>query len=466
MKLIKYSLYLLSAAFVLGGCKKQLQQDSPVVFSEANAFQTFDHVQLGVNGAFGRMGAYANIIYMNALVSDEAKIGADNNGQGALTYRYQYSSDATTGGDVTGAFGAYYSLIDQVNRVLPHIYTVTATPAQLPRKDIVKGQLLALRAFAHFSLMQAYSKSYNASEPLGVAIMLESNPLAQPARNTMGDVMTQVEKDLADAKALLPAVTPATFTDTVINKVNIAAFQARIALYKGDWANAVTYATEVINSNVKPLVTGTTFAGIWTDANNSETLFRYRYLTSTALGGLWTTTSNLIYIAPSDKLVATYGTGDIRRAAYIGTTTAGNNYVNKHFTSSRGGRIVDMKVCRIAEMYLIRAEAYAKQASPNLAGGTADLNTLRAQRITGYVNATFATTADLIAAVLDERFKELCFEGFRLYDLKRNNLPVQRNASDAQAAWQTLPVGSFRFVFPIPQAQLFANPNTVQNAGY
>jgi hypothetical protein len=87
-------------------------------------------------------------------------------------------------------------------------------------------------------------------------------------------------------------------------------------------------------------------------------------------------------------------------------------------------------------------------------------------RITGYINASFATATDLITAVLDERFKELCFEGFRFYDLKRNNLPVQRNASDASSDWQTLPVGSYRWVLPIPQAETNANPNMAQNDGY
>ena len=463
----KYSLDLLAVALIAGGCKKELQQDDPTRITEANAFQTFDHVQLGANGAFGRYSAYSFDMYANALCSDEAKIGADNNGQGALTYRYQYSADGTTGGDVIGGWGAYYSLIDQVNRVLPHIYTVTATPAQLPRRDIVKGQLLALRALGHFGLLQAYCKNYNPSDPKGVPIMLVSNPLIQPARNTMGEVMAQIEKDLADAKLLLPAVTPATFTDTVMNRVNIAAYQARIALYKGDYAGAVTYATEVINSNVKPLVSGAAYSGIWTDANNNETLFRTRFLTSTAIGGLWTTTSGLIYIAPSDKLVATFAAADIRRATFIGTTGAGNNYVNKFYTSSRGGRVVDMKNCRISEMYLIRAEAYAKQGgAANLLAGTADLNALRAMRITGYVNEVFATSTDLTNAVILERFKELCFEGFRFYDLRRNNLPVQRNASDASPEWQTLPVGSFRFVFPIPQVELNVNPNMVQNDGY
>ncbi|MBP7556468.1 MAG: RagB/SusD family nutrient uptake outer membrane protein [Chitinophagaceae bacterium] len=465
MKLKKYSLYILSASLLIGGCKKQLDQNDPDVINEANAFKTFEHVQFGVNAAFQRYGTYSTDMYKSALVSDEAKLGADNAGQGALEYRYQYSADVTTGGSVIAGYYGYYSLIDQVNRVLPKI-DVVETPANLvPRKDIVRGHLLGLRALAHFGLLQSFCKNYNANEPLGVPIMLESDPLAKPTRASMGAVMTQIEKDLSDAKLLVPAATPANFSDTVLNKVNIAAYQARIALYKGDYQAAVTYATEVISSNVKPLVSGTDFSGIWTDQNTNEILFRIRYLTGADIGSLWTTTGSAIYIAPSDKLVATYSNDDIRKSAYIGTSS-GKNYVNKFYTSSRGGRIVDMKACRIAEMYLIRAEAYAKLPTPNVSAGAADLNALRAARITGYVNESFGSAADLVTAVLNERFKELCFEGFRLYDLKRNNLPVQRNSSDAGPEWQTLAAGSFRFVMPIPQAELLANPNMVQNDGY
>lgn len=469
MKQNKYLILILAVLVAFTSCKKQLDLQPTDTFSDANAFLTVSDIQLGTNEAYGRYGAaYLNDIYVSALVSDEGKLGFDNSGQGALTYRYQYNSDATAGGDVIAAFGAYYAVIDQINRVLPFIPKVTGTSSEEPRRNILKGQLLALRGISHFGLLQAYSKNYNAAEK-GVPLMLVSDPLGKPARNTMGEVMTQIEKDLGDAKALLPTETVASFKDTVMNKINIAAYQARIALYKKDYAAAITYSTEVISSVVKPLVSGSAFAGIWTDANSNETLFRIRYATSTALGGLWTTTGGQFYIAPSDKLVASYGTGDIRKNAYIGAaggTATGTNFVNKYFTSSRGGRILDMKATRIAEMYLIRAEAYAKRTSPDLALGAADLNALRSQRIPGYVNETFATAGDLVTAVLDERFKELAFEGFRFWDLKRSGLPVQRNASDANPAWQTLAPDNNRFILPIPRSELLLNPNITQNDGY
>jgi len=115
---------------------------------------------------------------------------------------------------------------------------------------------------------------------------------------------------------------------------------------------------------------------------------------------------------------------------------------------------------------LIRAEANARKSSPDLAAAAADLNMLRSNRITGYINQTFSSATALIDAVMTERFKELCFEGFRFFDLKRNDMPVERLSSDANAAWQTLPVGNYRFTFPIPNEEILANPQMVQNDGY
>ncbi len=463
MKHKKYSLYLLAAFFILGSCKKELDQNNPQEFSDANAFKTIEHVQLGVNAAFGAYAIYAADVYKTTLVTDEAKIGADNAGSGALEYRYQYGADNTTGANVIAGYYGYYALIDQVNRVLPNVDRVTGGTEG--RKDELKGHLLGLRALAHFGLLQSFCKNYNPTG-MGVAIMTEFNAAAKPSRNTMGEVMAQIELDLDAAKALLPPVTVSSFSDTVLNRINIAAYQARIALYRGDYEAAISFSSEVINSGVKPLVSGLDYAGIWTDQNTNESLFRIRYLQSAGIGGLWNGPGGAVLIAPSDKLYNSYSVNDIRQGTFIGTNGSGNKYVNKHFLSSRGARIVDLKACRTSEMYLIRAEAYAKKAGPDLAAGAADLNALRAQRIFSYVDETFASPADLVDAVIEERYKELCFEGFRLYDLKRNNLPVQRDASDASPQWQTLPATSHLFVMPIPRDAILANPNTVQNEGY
>ena len=73
----------------------------------------------------------------------------------------------------------------------------------------------------------------------------------------------------------------------------------------------------------------------------------------------------------------------------------------------------------------------------------------------------------LIDAIMNERFKELPFEGHRFWDAKRRNLPINRLAADARtAASTTLPAGNFRFILPIPNSEILANPKIQQNPGY
>jgi hypothetical protein len=116
-------------------------------------------------------------------------------------------------------------------------------------------------------------------------------------------------------------------------------------------------------------------------------------------------------------------------------------------------------------MYLIRAEARAENG--DLAGALLDLNTLRAARINGYTPVAIGSKDALITAILEERFKELAFEGHRFWDLRRRNLPVERLDSDApNAASRVLPAGNFRFRLPIPNAEIQANPLIQQNPGY
>lgn len=462
------SAFIVSLLFITTGCEKQLDQQPTGSFGDANAFQSLTDIQLGTNGAYGRFGAFANDMYVSAITSDEGKLGLDNAGQGALTYRYQYSSDATTGGDVIAAYGGYYALIDQVNRVLGKINTVPLEAGEEARRTVLNGQLLALRGVAYFELLRNYSKPYDAQDALGVPLMLTSDPLALPARNTVKEVMDQIEKDLSDAKGMVPAVNAGSFTDTVMNRVNITGFQARIALFKRDYDAAIAYSTEVINAAVKPLADAAQFPGIWIDANNMETLFRIRYSNSATIGSLWNTTGGQIYIAPSDKLIQAYDANDIRLTTYFDELVkdgSSYNFVKKYIGSSRGGNVVDMKAMRIAEMYLIRAEAQARKSNPDLAAVASDLNLLRSKRIAGYADETFANANQAIDAVMEERFKELAFEGFRFYDLKRNKMPVQRLASDANEAWRTLSADSYLFVFPIPRDEINANENMVQNPG-
>lgn len=461
---------IISAAFFLclfaTGCKKDVDLKPTDSVTEEVAFNSVAALQKGLNTAYATYAvARADRSFATSITSDETKFGPDNGGTGQFGYRLQYSADATTGGDVTTGWAAYYAVIDRVNRVLDRLPEIPANgSAEVAQKNAINGQLLALRGMAHFELLEAYSKKYDPADPLGVMIMTRSCLTCFPARSTVAEVVSRVEQDLADAKTLMPAVTASGYNDLALNPVSVTAIQARVALYKGEWQKAADYATTVINSGVKTLATGSGFNGIWTDANTNELLFRSRFENSSQLGANWTNTNGSVIFSPSDKLTASYSASDIRLNAYIGTS-AGERYVKKFSTSSRGGSIVDLKNIRISEMYLIRAEAKAELN--DLAGAVADINTLRAARIAGYTPITYADKATAVADIMLERFRELAFEGFRFFDLKRKGLGLQRNASDVDSPlWQTLAASDKRFVYPIPADELLANPNVRQNAGY
>jgi len=457
----------LLAVYLLGtGCKKDLELRPTDSVGEELAFSSVPALQKGLNTAYARYGvARSNTMFATSVTSDELKFGPSNGGTGQFGYRWQYNADGTSGSDVTAMFGAYYSLLDQVNRILAQTDVVPTSDALASsQRDYIKGQSLALRAMAHFELLQAYSKKYDPADPLGIPIVTVSCLLCQPPRNTVAEVITQVEKDLDAAKVLMPVVTAATLNNLAMSQLSVIAYQARVAHYKGEWQKASDLASTVIATGIKPLVSGAAFSGIWTDENTNETLFRSRFENNSFVGTNWTQTNGSIIFSPSDKLNATYSTNDVRRTAYIGTNSAGR-YVKKFSTSSRGGSIVDVKGIRTAEMYLIRAEAKAELN--DLPCAAADINALRAARITSYAPITYSDKATAVSDILLERYKELAFEGFRFYDLKRRGLDLQRSASDVDSPlWQTLQAGNFRFVYPIPFDELLANKNAKQNPGY
>jgi hypothetical protein len=231
---------LFAIYLVLTGCKKDLDLRPTDTVDEEVAFNSVAALDKGLNTAYARYGnARVATMLANSLTSDELKFGPNNGGFGQFGFRLQYNSDNSTGSDVIAMFYTYYPMLDQVNRVLAKVDGVPAAGAEIAQRDYIKGQLLALRAMGHFELLEAYSKKYDPADPLGIPIMTASCLTCQPARNTVAEVITQVEKDLSDAKALMPAVTVANYNDLDLNPVSVTAYQARIALYKGEWQKAV-----------------------------------------------------------------------------------------------------------------------------------------------------------------------------------------------------------------------------------
>ena len=454
----------------LQACKKTVDLFPTDSINERSVFQTVTDLEQGLFAALGAWPGSTNM-YVNAIVADEVKISNENRGQGQFEFKWQYVP--AQGGSASGSWSSYYYVVGLINKQLAQFdKVVPANAAENTRKEQVRGELLALRALAHLNLLMSFSGKYNPTA-LGVPYTSTSDIAARPARQSQREVIEGIENDL-NAAYNTPLSDAPIVTGTAgvirISKSVVAGIRARVSLYKGEWTAAVTHATDCITKSGRSLGTGTAFTSIWTDADvatSSEVLWKTRF-NGTGVGTLWQDNNGDVFFEPSDKLKGLFNrTSDIRFNAYflINPSAGDTCLVNKFFSSARGPKIVDVKLMRIAEMYLIRAEARAE--NNDLTGAAADYNLLRSSRISSYVNETFADKNDAISKIMDERARELCFEGFRFFDHIRRGLPIARPSSDVQSsAWQNLPATDYRMLFPIPQSSMLANPNMVQNPGY
>ena len=168
---------------------------------------------------------------------------------------------------------------------------------------------------------------------------------------------------------------------------------------------------------------------------------------------------------PAQWVLDLYGAGDGRYNAYFANLSTGYShgltwpllvkyYGNESLMSYMIYHVNMPKPLRLAEQYLIRAEAYCRKGQYTQA--SADIAELRKARYTGNASASL-NASNWLETISDERVKELYMEGFRLHDLKRWHKGFERTPQE-----QSLSNGSSLkveadnplFVWPIPQHEL------------
>ncbi len=383
-------------------------------------------------------------------------------------------------GNIAAAWITPYLVINNANLVLANLERFNEEAAG--QKARIRGQALAIRALAHFDLMRYFAQSYDRnSTALAVPIKLVS-AITTPPRNTVKEVYDQIYADLTEAKTLLSGTLDKAINTAAsrsrIDAIVVDAIHARVALYAKDYPQAITSATNAINSSLG-LATRANFPSIWTqDAVANEVIWSIPFLPGQGFpgGDIFFAVNNRLSFIPSQDLLDLYDTDtDVRYSSYFADDLVMPTPPN------RDGQIVPVKylgrggikdgntnykVFRMAEMYLIRAEAYANNNQDGLAMG--DLNTLRAARIEDYINENLSG-AVLKQAIADERRKELFIEGHRWFDLRRAGAAIIRGGDCAAPATACeLPANSHRWVWPIPQDELDANPAMAgqQNPNY
>lgn len=464
---IIYIFILLSFA----ACNDKLQLSPAVQQPTEEALTDIAGVKAGISGMYAGMRSVnyygRNFLVIPELAADNVYLSATNSNRFASTFRVTW---LTSDGDITNIWNQAYAVMLRANNIINSIPTLKDGTDE--EKNDVLGQALFVRALTHFDLLRTFSQPYaigGGSAP-GIPIMTKFE-VGSPARNTEDEVYAQIINDLTTAKSLLASDADNPYN---ANAYAASALLARVYLYKGDNASAVTESSVVINSNAYSIVAAADLPDFYNTPGTSEDIFTLMVLSTESLGSDDVGKIYLklgygdIRVSPDIKKV--FDTvADARYTSYIRPFVGGNagEYENeKFYGQDKVSGLYSPKILRISEQYLIRAEANAKLG--NYAAAIEDVNAIRANRtIPDLVNIP---DADVLANVLLERRRELMFEGHRYFDLLRNKQDIVRTFCGD--AWElntpacTYAATSPTVIPPIPQREIDVNKNIKQNAGY
>ncbi len=456
----KIFLIILLSGILLGSCKKELERQKPQAsLDAATTFTNAKNIQAGVNAVYSGL---QSVNYYGLRYQIMADLGADN-----LTHVGTFPSFAqianksilSDNAEVNSIYTSIYAAINISNLVIASVPNIS-DPTLV--NDNVLAELRTLRALMYFDLLRYWGGStdgYGKSGGVGVSLVLTpTNSItdAQPkARSTEAEVYTSILADLDFAIGV------STFPNKVNFKVGkdfATALKARVQLYRGQYTEAESLATSIIGATTPryTLVSTANYGTMWTSKNSTESIFELEFNSADqnqlAFFYYTTTLGGRNEISSSTSLNDAHEVNDVRKAINYSTVAplAKTRKVTRIATNDD-----DVIILRLAELYLIRAEARIRKPTPDITGSLSDLNVIRQRAgLTALVSLSSST---ILTAILAERRVELAHEGHRLFDLRRYNL-----------TGSVLGISeSFRNLWPIPQREVLTSGGIiVQNDKY
>lgn len=362
------------------------------------------------------------------------------------------NSLTSTNAQVGNLWAEAYSRIFAANSVIEGLKKSVHVSPNL--NDQLTGEALFIRAFIHFYLVNFFGDiPYITSTDYRINTKANRIPIAQ--------VYEYIISDLKQAQSLLVDDYSFSKGERVRpNKAVTMAMLSRVYLYTKDWANAESSSTDILNNiNVYSLENDLNKVFL---PKSVEAILQLAPTTArnTAEGLNFVLTSTPRLIAISPALVDSFEPNDLRLDKWVGRITVGAitySYPFKYKVITSTVTLEYYMVFRLAEQYLIRAEARAQQG--NITGSQTDLNRIRNRA--GLSNTSAADQSSLLLAIENERRRELFAEwGHRWLDLKRTNR-ANTILKPLKLDWQ--PTDE---LYPIPKIQIDNNLKFPQNPGY
>jgi len=469
MKLNKNIIALL-LLFGLSSCGDDFLDIDPTNALSPDNLQTVDDLETLLLGTYSQLqdddwyGRY--FVLVPDIMSDDVKQNSQaNRGKDWAEYVGTVNDIHNIPVDI---WTELYEGIIRMNTIINA--DIEVPPAVQDDADQIVGEAYALRALTHFDLVRVFAQHYgftNDNSHPGIPIVTEFDQDALPSRNTVAQVYDQIIADLNQAVSLLNQ-------DEGRGRFSQPAAQAllaRVLLYQSDWAKAEEEATKVINSSITSLTPTDAYVAQWYDIGFSPDAIldvvqtQQDNIGSDALGGMYNVTGYGDYL-PSQDVVSLMNENDIRLELFEEDPALPDPFGPLRMAKYRSDQGFDnTPVLRLAEQYMIRAEARAMQDDE--AGAIEDLMTIRRRAWPDAPDVT-ATGQELLDEIEKEKRIELMFEGHRLWELMRKERGVFREdcTAPADANACEIPYPDNRFILPIPIQELNVNPNIAQNPGY
>ena len=409
------------------------------------------------NVEVGLYSAFRTIVPATVIAGDFTADMLIHNGTFSQYRELGTKQISSANASVATLWGAIYNTVYIANFILERLPEVEGVPTA--QRNQVMGSAHFLRGFAYFTALYSFG-----GVPQVVTTDIETN--RNIPRASEAEILTLIEDDYAQALSSLPeqAVNAA-----YAGQFAVRAALARYHLFLGNWSLAEQYAAEVIDSGLYELEPG--FSAIVEEDFTNEAILEVGYTLADDPGTNGNIGLNNLFVGrreiiPSNQVVVALassesgdrfssmnfdlnnlsGTDNGWSVAKYGTADADNNNV---------------VAFRLAEMYLIRAEARAQLDNvTGLNSAQTDVNTLRTRANAPAVGSV--SKSQMLRLIEEERRYELAFEGHRWYDLVRTGR-AQEVMSAFSVNWR-----SDYEVWPIPQREIQNNPALVgnQNPGY
>jgi len=440
MKYLKF----LALGLVIGACDSPLDTTPTTEVDAETALRTGAAIKQAVLGAYRGLASGDLYSREQVVMPDLYADNLDFSGTFQTDREYSQRNVTTANGTNEDIWQAAYDNINRTNYILDALESVANMDAA--DKDLARGEALFLRALNYFILARWYGDVPIMTQPTKAL-----NEESIKGRDPLAAVWTFVETDLEEAATLLPG-------GPVEGRASVHtanALLARVYLENGKYALARDKATSVIESGDYELVDN--YRDLFTIKHTSESIFELHYEGGENTNALafWffdQSVGGRRGFMPNTSLFNAYEAGDERLAASI---TSQGTRPRIGFKYHRIAEQDDnVHVLRLAEMYLIRAEANMRlNAAP--ATVRADIDIVRARAGLGPLATTVDTQDELIDAILQERRVEFAMEGHRFFDLRRLG-----------RATTVLGIPAERLLMPIPLAETDVNKNLTQNPGY